>query len=100
HEHQVLEQFQQAALLGRQTVIECGRIDLRNQVEQNAYFVLKRVDEFVFSQDHEADVTMRSVKRRKFKMTGYPEVETDGRGGATMIWPGETEAGSAGTQPC
>jgi hypothetical protein len=32
-------------------------------------------------------------------MTGYPEVETDGRGGATMIWPGETEAGSAGTQP-
>jgi hypothetical protein len=26
-------------------------------------------------------------------MTGYPEVETDGRGG------GETEAGSAGTQP-
>jgi hypothetical protein len=99
HEHQVLEQFQQAALLGRQTVIECGRIDLRNQVEQNAYFVLKRVDEFVFSQDHEADVTMKSVKRRKLKMTGYPEVETDGRGGATMIWPGETEAGSAGTQP-
>lgn len=29
-------------------------------------------------------------------MTGYPEVETDGRGGATMILPGETEAGSAG----
>jgi len=33
-------------------------------------------------------------------MTGYPEVETDGRGGATRIWPGETEAGSTGTQPC
>jgi len=27
-------------------------------------------------------------------------VETDGRGGATMTLPGETEAGSAGTQPC
>ena len=27
-------------------------------------------------------------------------VETDGHGGATIIWPGETEAGSAGTQPC
>ena len=34
------------------------------------------------------------------QMAGYPEVETDGRGGATMIWPGETEAGSAGTQTC
>jgi hypothetical protein len=33
-------------------------------------------------------------------MTVYPEVETDGRGGATMILPGETEAGSAGTQSC
>jgi len=31
---------------------------------------------------------------------GFPEVEIDGRGRATMIWPGETEAGSAGTQPC
>jgi hypothetical protein len=30
----------------------------------------------------------------------HPEVETDGRGGATMILLGETEAGSAGTQPC
>jgi hypothetical protein len=27
-------------------------------------------------------------------------VETDGHGGAKMILPGETEAGSAGTQPC
>jgi hypothetical protein len=35
-----------------------------------------------------------------FVLTGYPEVETDGRGGATMILLGETEAGSAGTQPC
>ena len=34
------------------------------------------------------------------RVTGKPEVETDGRGGATMILPGETEAGSAGTQPC
>jgi hypothetical protein len=33
-------------------------------------------------------------------MTAHPEVETDGRGGATMILPGETEAGSAGMQPC
>jgi hypothetical protein len=33
-------------------------------------------------------------------MTGYPEVETDGRVGATTIWPRETETGSAGTQPC
>jgi hypothetical protein len=32
--------------------------------------------------------------------TAYSEVETDGRGRATMILPGETEAGSAGTQPC
>ncbi len=87
HEHQVLEQFQQTALLGRKTVIECGRINLRNQVEQNAYLVLKRVDEFVFSQDHEADVTMKGVKLRKSKMTGHLEVETDGRGGAPMIWP-------------
>src|SRR5258706_14985155 len=31
---------------------------------------------------------------------GLTGVETDGRGGATMILPGETEAGSAGTQPC
>src|SRR4029077_16695116 len=28
------------------------------------------------------------------------EVETDGRGEATMILPGETETGCAGTQPC
>jgi hypothetical protein len=34
------------------------------------------------------------------QLTGKPEVETDGRGGATLIWPGEAEAGSAGTQPC
>ena len=34
------------------------------------------------------------------QMTGYPEVETDRRGGAIMIWPGETEAGSAWTQTC
>ena len=34
------------------------------------------------------------------RMTGHPEVETDGRGGATKILPGETEAGSAGSQPC
>jgi hypothetical protein len=33
-------------------------------------------------------------------MTGWLEAETDGHGGATMILPGETEAGSAGTQPC
>ena len=32
-------------------------------------------------------------------LTGYPEVETGGRGGATMIWPGETEARSAGRNP-
>jgi hypothetical protein len=32
-------------------------------------------------------------------MTGYREVETGGRGGATMIWPGETEAGSARRNP-
>ena len=25
--------------------------------------------------------------------SGYPEVETGGRGGVTMIWPGETEVG-------
>ena len=30
----------------------------------------------------------------------HPEVETDGGGGASMILPGETEAASAGTQPC
>jgi quercetin dioxygenase-like cupin family protein len=30
--------------------------------------------------------------------TAHPEVEMDGRGGATMILPGETEADSAGTQ--
>src|ERR1039457_1064129 len=30
----------------------------------------------------------------------HPEVETAGPGGATMNLPGETEAGSAGTQPC
>jgi hypothetical protein len=29
---------------------------------------------------------------------GQTEVETDGRGGDTMILPGETEADSAGTQ--
>jgi len=34
------------------------------------------------------------------RVTGHPEVVTDGRGGATMILPGETEAGSSGTQPC
>jgi hypothetical protein len=28
------------------------------------------------------------------------EVETAGRGGATLNLPGETEAGNAGTQPC
>ena len=44
-------------------------------------------------------------KRRKHytpeeKVAITATVETDGRGGATMILPGETEAGSAGTQPC
>jgi hypothetical protein len=34
------------------------------------------------------------------RVTGHRKVEIDGRGGATMILPGETEAGSAGTQPC
>ena len=34
------------------------------------------------------------------RITSYPEVETDGRGEDTMIFVGETEAGSAGTQPC
>jgi hypothetical protein len=35
-----------------------------------------------------------TVQRADFGwMTGYPEFQTDGRGGAAMIWPGETEAG-------
>jgi hypothetical protein len=34
------------------------------------------------------------------RMTRKPEVETAGRGGAKMNLPGETEAGTAGTQPC
>jgi len=33
-------------------------------------------------------------------MTGKPEVATHGHGEATLMSPGETEAGSAGTQPC
>ena len=33
-------------------------------------------------------------------ITAHPEVESDGRGGATMILPDEAEAGSAGTQLC
>jgi hypothetical protein len=41
-----------------------------------------------------------NLKLSSVRVTGYPEVETYGRGGATMILPGETEAGSAGTQPC
>src|SRR5438309_11217469 len=59
-------------------------------------------------QDHSSDhrfkrlhLTRASVRRASgFVLTGTPEVETDGRGGATMILPGEPEAGSAGTQPC
>ena len=31
------------------------------------------------------------------RIMARPEVETDGRGGPTMILPGETEAGCAGT---
>ena len=34
------------------------------------------------------------------RVTGHRKVEIDGRGGAAMILPGESEAGSAGTQPC
>ena len=34
------------------------------------------------------------------RVRGKPEVETVGQRGATMILPGETEAGTAGTQPC
>src|SRR5579872_212032 len=33
-------------------------------------------------------------------ITAQPEVESDGPNIATMILPGETEAGSAGTQSC
>jgi len=40
------------------------------------------------------------VSVRSGRATGYLEVETAGRGGATIILPGETEAGTAGTQPC
>ena len=39
---------------------------------------------------------MKSVKRRKLKMTGHPEVETDGRGGATMIWRLKTKPAPPG----
>jgi hypothetical protein len=34
------------------------------------------------------------------RVAAHPEVETDGHGGATMILPGETKVGAAGTQPC
>jgi len=41
-----------------------------------------------------------ATRSRRFWSDDGLTVETDRHGGATMILPGETEAGSAGTQPC
>src|SRR5208282_4966818 len=42
-----------------------------------------------------AEIMRRHRLTPSTQTTVHPEVETDGRGGATMIFPGETEAGSA-----
>ena len=44
--------------------------------------------------------SLGAIRRCTWTINAHPEVETDGRGGDTMILPGKTEAGSAGTQPC
>ena len=46
------------------------------------------------------DLECKAKKRKGLALTGYPEVETYGRGGAAMILPSQTEAGSGRTQPC
>ena len=53
---------------------------------------------------HEATTKLIKVRRQFWDwVCCAAEMRTArgyGRGGATMILPGETEAGSAGTQPC
>jgi hypothetical protein len=50
---------------------------------------------------HNQAITLTTeIGQREFLLTAHPKVETDGRGGATLILPGGTEAGSAETQPC
>jgi hypothetical protein len=44
--------------------------------------------------------SLLKLVKREFLLTAHPKVETDGLGGVTMILPGETEGGSAQTQPC
>src|SRR5207245_8364168 len=53
HDGHVLQQFEDAPLLGRGAVVELGGVNLRSQVEQDAYFVLKTTDQLVFREDHE-----------------------------------------------
>jgi len=45
---QVLQQLQQTALRGSGTVVELRGVNLSNQVEQDAQFMLKLTDECVF----------------------------------------------------
>ena len=52
HDRHVLQEFQHAALFGSGAVVELRGVNLRSQVEQDAHFALKRLDEFVFCKDH------------------------------------------------